>query len=158
MRGIWATISEEEVSTIVLGASSIADVAKKLGLKPIGGNYKTIKRHIERLGLSIDHFTGQGWLKGKTHGFAKKIPLEEILVDGSNYASDKLKKRLLKAGLMVYQCRECGLSEWNGKPISLELEHRNGNSRDNRIENVELLCPNCHSQTTTWRGRNIKGA
>ena len=54
-----------------------------------------------------------------------------------------------------YECSQCGISEWNNKPLTLELEHKNGNNRDNRVENLCLICPNCHSQTDTFRGRNI---
>ena len=80
--------------------------------------------------------------------------LEEILCEDSRFSNEYIKKIALKEELLYYKCYCCGISEWNGKELSLELEHKNGNSQDNRIENLELLCPNCHSQTNTFRGRN----
>ena len=65
-----------------------------------------------------------------------------------------LKKRILRAGLLKNECYICGLKEWLNKPIVLQLDHINGNNKDNRIENLRLLCPNCHSQTSTWCGKN----
>ena len=71
------------------------------------------------------------------------------------YQSSKLKRRLIPRDTRVPGARECGLTQWNGKPIPLELHHINGDSTDNRIENIRILCPNCHAQTPTYRGKNI---
>jgi hypothetical protein len=87
----------------------------------------------------------------------KKLPLEEILIEDSNYDSSKLKKRLIEAGLKEDRCEECGIgNEWNGKPLTLQVHHINGNHRDNRIGNLQILCPNCHSQTENYGSKNIK--
>lgn len=86
------------------------------------------------------------------------IPLEEILVEGSTYQSNKLRLRLLKAGLKEYRCEKCNNTEWNDQPIPLELNHINGDNSDNRLENLELLCPNCHAQTDSYRGKNYGNA
>lgn len=82
--------------------------------------------------------------------------LESLLVEGQPTHSNDLKKKLLDAGLLEYKCRECSISRWNGKPIVLQLDHINGNHDDNRIENLRLLCPNCHSQTETYCSKNRK--
>ena len=150
--------TEEDFIKYVKNSTSIRQVLKKIGLEPKGGNYATAKRRILVLNLDISHFTGQGHLKGKTHNWAKKIPLKEILIENSTYGggSSKLKTKLFKQGILKEQCYNCGLTEWLGKKISLELEHINGNRFDNRIENLIILCPNCHSQTTTYRGRGKK--
>lgn len=85
------------------------------------------------------------------------IPLENLLVVGRKETNRKdLKKRLIKAGLKEDRCEECGLDEWMGIPLSPQVHHRNGEGLDNRLENIQLLCPNCHSQTENWGGRNRK--
>lgn len=86
------------------------------------------------------------------------IPLEKLLVEG-RVATNRtyLKRRLKRAGLLPPGCARCGISEWCGAPLSLELHHINGRKHDNRRDNLELLCPNCHSQTPNWGGRNRQG-
>jgi 5-methylcytosine-specific restriction endonuclease McrA len=84
-----------------------------------------------------------------------KKALEAVLVDGSECQSNKLKRRLIRAGLKDAACEKCGRTLSNGEPIPLELDHINGRANDNRLENLRLLCPNCHAQTPTYRGRNI---
>jgi 5-methylcytosine-specific restriction endonuclease McrA len=81
-------------------------------------------------------------------------PLEEMLRDGTCHGRWNLKRRLIAAGIKANVCEECGLTEWCGRPIALELHHRNGVGRDNRLENLAILCPNCHSQTENFGGRN----
>ena len=93
----------------------------------------------------------------KAGGVNKFIPLSEILVENSTYTNiARLKVRLLREGLLAAKCygEDCGLTEWKGKPISLQLDHINGDKLDHRIENLRLLCPNCHSQTDSFAGKN----
>jgi hypothetical protein len=81
-------------------------------------------------------------------------PMGQLLVAGTYRGRNNLKLRLVKEGLKQERCERCGLAEWQGAPVSMELHHINGDRLDNRLENLELLCPNCHSQTTTYSGRN----
>lgn len=150
--------TDGELVIAVQESKSMASTQRKLGLKPTGGNYKGLYIHIERLGLNTNHWTGQGWNVGEDHrNFTKKQPLEEILVEDSTYTNtSSLKKRLLDSGLLEYRCYNCNLVDWLGQSISLQLEHKNGNNRDNRLINIELLCPNCHAQTDTFAGKNVK--
>lgn len=135
---------------------SIAGVLKALGIVPAGGNYKTVYKYIDFWNIDVSHFTGQLWNKGKHVTCNPPKPLKEILVKHSQYQSYKLAKRLLKEGLKELKCERCKSTSWLGENIPLELHHINGDNMDNRIENLQLLCPNCHALTDNYRGKNIK--
>ena len=151
--------SREEFAEAWLSSSSIAQVAKKLGCNTTGGGYITLKMAARELGLDDSHMIGQGWNVGWKSNPAseRRIPLADILVVNSTYTTIwRLKLRLLREGMLEYRCYVCGLTEWNGRPITLQLDHINGVHSDHRIQNLRLLCPNCHSQTETFAGRNKK--
>lgn len=146
------TWSERELRDAVQIARSFKQVLEKLGLVVTTGNYRQLKKYISEFDLDVSHFQGRGWKRGKV-GLppSNKIPLCEILVQDSSYHTSRLSKRLEKESVLEYTCSECGLSsEWIGKKLVLHLDHINGNSRDHRIENLRYLCPNCHSQTSTY--------
>ena len=152
--------TNEELKEAVKNNLSLAGVLRALNIRAVGGNYKTIKKRIEDLGLDTSHFTGKGWNVGiKYRKIRKNTPLKEILIENSSYVStNSLKKRLLNEKVKEYKCEICGNTEWMGKPIPLELHHINGNNTDNRIENLQILCPNCHATTDTYRGKNLQSA
>lgn len=149
--------TEEELKKAVRESKSIRQVLCRLGLKMAGGNYSQIKKYIKELKINKSHFTGQAWNKGMTGIGNFRIELRDVLVENSDFQSYKLKKRLFSAGIKPQYCEECG---WNEKTadgrLPLELDHINGNSKDNRLENLRVLCPNCHSLKPTHRGRNIR--
>ena len=142
-----------DVKIAVAENKSIAGVLRQLGLRPIGGNYRTINRIISENDIDTSHFTGQGWNVGLAFKPNKAMVDEVVFTENSIYkCSWRLRERYKKATGRT-SCEVCGLSEWMGQPIPLEIHHINGNNTDNRLENLQLLCPNCHSLTSNYRGR-----
>ena len=150
--------TKEDFEKAAKESFSIAGMCRCLNLKPAGGNYKLIHDAIIRYNIDIGHFTGQGWNTNLRFKPFQEKPLIEILVKDSTYQSHKLKRRLILEGVKLHVCESCRLTEWLGKPIPLELHHINGNNSDNRLENLLLLCPNCHALTDSYRGKNKKVA
>ena len=145
--------TKEDVIVAVAKSKSIAGVLRQLNLRPVGGNYKTIHHLIKEYGLDTSHFTGQGWNVGLGFNPKKTLADSEVFVKDSNYrCSWRLRERYRKVTGINY-CEGCLLGEWQGKPIPLEIHHVNGNNTDNRLENLRLLCPNCHALTSNYRGR-----
>jgi hypothetical protein len=147
--------TKEELQTAVRASYSIAQVCRMLHIKAAGGNYTTLKQKFEDWDVDTSHFRGQGWNIGLKFKPNPKMPLAQILVNGSRYQPYKLKRRILAAGLKVHKCESCGFTEWLSNVIPLELHHVNGDKHDNRFENLQLLCPNCHALTDNYRGKNI---
>lgn len=147
--------TDEQFIEIVAANYSIAGVIKALGLVPAGGNYTTVNNKIKELNLDTSHFTGRGWNIGLKFKPKKAKPLSEILVEDSNYQSFKLAQRLLKERIEEHKCERGKRTEWEEVLIPLELHHINGTRTDNRLSNLQLLCPNCHALTDNYRGKNI---
>lgn len=149
--------TDEEFIKAVQANFSIAGVLQTLNLAPAGGSYKLFHARVKKFNLDTSHFTGQGHLKGRKHNWNIKIPLTEILVQNSTYTtSSTLRKRLIKEKVLENVCSRCGISEWQSETLSLHLDHIDGNNTNNEISNLRLLCPNCHSLTATYCGRNKK--
>lgn len=144
----WERFTQQEIKQFVQESISYTQLAEKLGYsKPSssGSISSTIKQMIDELGLDISHFKGQGWNK-----------------DNFNYSRFKNGNRIkssyaLRAivALRGYKCERCGLSEWLGEPIPLEVHHVDGQNLNSELENLILLCPNCHALTNNYRGRNV---
>jgi hypothetical protein len=146
--------TDYEFSLAVKESGSIRQVLQKLNLREAGGNYQCAKDRIKKLNLDTSHFHGMSWNKGKK--LPKRNPIETYLVENRLVQSNNLKKRLINEGLKDHKCECCGITEWNGQPTPIELDHIDGNRYNNTIENLRILCPNCHAQTDTYRGRNKK--
>lgn len=149
-------IAEDELAAALAESRSLAEVCRRLDVRGGGGQGRLVRR-IRRLGLDTSHLLGQGWAQGRVNpGKRPRRPLEEILVEGGAVGqTSTLRRRLIEEGVKEARCESCGRDTWLDGPIPLELDHINGDRRDNRLENLRLLCPNCHALTETYRGRNI---
>jgi hypothetical protein len=151
-RGPKLEWSEDDLRTAVSTSDSVSEVSRRLGYTPNGGVHRMLVARIRRLNLDTSHFTGMGWARGRRlHG--RTTPLSEVLVQGSTHSSSTLRRRLVAEGVLAARCAKCGMSEWRGQPLPLHLDHINGDHTDNRLENLRILCPNCHSITKTWCNR-----
>lgn len=127
-----------------------AEVIESFGMHASNGNYTTLRKYMEKYNLVISTIG-----KRRKERITKTYTDEECFSLNSNIGRSHVKKRILENRLIEYRCISCGLiGEWNGKPISLQLEHINGINDDNRLENLAFICPNCHSQTDTYAGKN----
>lgn len=150
-------VDEQLLRAAAPTALSIADIIRCLGLEPTGSRHRLVKAEIERLGLDVSHMLGQGHLSG-VRSNRRKTP-SQVLTNQPDlkYRADsaKLKRALLELGVPD-QCADCGVrAEWRGRPMSLQVDHVNGDFRDNRRENLRFLCPNCHATTNTYCRKKI---
>ena len=199
------TWNDEQLRAAVAESRNISQTLRALGLRPVGGNYETIRLRIVQLGLDTRHWlrrgrvtasesqlreavansttmsetiTALGWpltsgsrgrlnqmlalyqvdtghfRRGSKGSGLNRVPIQDVL-GRATVQSNWLKRRLIDEGLLFPLCEFCGCDEWMGNPIPLELDHINGDRSDNRLENLRVLCPNCHALTPTYRGRNI---
>ncbi|MFI7504192.1 HNH endonuclease [Streptomyces sp. NPDC049687] len=147
-----ATIPEDELRVLVRSCTSYADVLRGLGLDVNDTNHRRVRRAASRLGLDTSHFKRRSW--GRQERPAPLPTAHRVLVVLPERAGRTNRTRLHQALTEIgvpYECAECGnVGEWRGRPITLQIDHVNGNWRDNRRENLRYLCPNCHALTDTW--------
>jgi hypothetical protein len=141
-------IDKEYFITVCNQSKSMAEASAKLKL-----HFNTFKRIAIKLDCYVPNQSGKGTNKKSI----EKVPLDEIL-NGLHpqFQTYKLKNKLLRNGLFENKCLICGITDWNGKKLNMELDHIDGNKYNHSLLNLRLLCPNCHSQTETFRGKNIK--
>lgn len=138
--------TDEEIIDAAKSSLTMTQAAAKLNI-----HYNTFKKHAERLGCFKPNQAGQGIKKKPSN---EGYLLEDILAGMyPSYQTGKLKHRLLNSGIFEARCDICELSVWMGKPITLELDHIDGDRTNHMLENLRILCPNCHAQTPTWRGK-----
>jgi hypothetical protein len=144
--------TEQKVRDAVASSRSLSEALRKLGLRPAGGNHRTLRKLIARYGISTAHLDPNWALRYERP--RRAMPLTEVLVEGSNYNRGRLKQRLYAEGLKQRRCELCGQDEtWRGHRIALILDHVNGDPADNRLDNLQIVCPNCAATLETHCGR-----
>ena len=148
-------LTDKEFIDLVKSSLNTSEVLFKLGYTTVGNSwgYAQIKQRMQELNLSGKDFRNNTVKSSENHNEAS---YEDLFCQDSKHTRTVLRRYIITNNLIPYKCEICGISEWNNKKLSLELDHINGVNNDNRIENLRFLCPNCHSQTNTYGSKNKK--
>jgi 5-methylcytosine-specific restriction endonuclease McrA len=156
--------TKELMEAVVEDSVTYSDVFRKLnpGKTLHGGSVDWVKKKLNEFEIDVSHFLGRAWLRNRTGIICRTMPkqefIEKYLIIGSEIISDRLKRKLIKYKIKEDVCEICGnMGIWNGERLVLQIDHINGIRNDNRLSNLRILCPNCHSQTRTYAGRKNHG-
>ena len=146
-------LTDEQFRSLIKESTTISEVLFKLGYTVKGNSwaYSLVRRRMSDLNISHEEFKGKSALHIPVE---KEVDPSKLFTENSKHNRSVLRRYIIKNNLIPYRCAICGAIEWQGKTLSLELDHINGVNNDNRLENLRFLCPNCHSQTTTYGSRN----
>lgn len=152
--------TKEWLTELCKDSYSYAEVLKKAGRKQGGGTQATLKKKIKEFNIDISHFTGQKWYDSpnqKNNVISREgYSLEEVFIQNSPVTQKVLRGYIERHNVLEYKCQTCGCDgNWQNGIISLEVDHINGDNKDNRVKNLRYLCPNCHALTDTYRGKNV---
>ncbi len=151
--------TKEILEILTKESSSFSEILRKMNKAVKGGNVNHLKNRINEFNIDISHFRGRGWKKFEKGHIPKNIldkkKFEDLyLKEGSNIITDRLKSYCIRFGCLENKCNKCkNDGNWNGSKLTLQIDHINGIRDDNRIGNLRILCPNCHSQTDTYSGK-----
>ena len=148
--------SKEELQCAIQSSISWRETLLKLGVCRNEKNRVKAKERASGFGFNFSHFLGQAAWKGKKNNSNSKDPIYLLTLNGTKTKSHYLKGRLIRFGYKKHCCEKCNNIHWNGELIPIELHHINGNKNDNRLENLQILCPNCHAQTPNYTAKNKK--
>ena len=138
---------KEEILQWIAENQSKAQIARQLNCKQ-----ETVTRYLQKWGID---YAGNQSGKGQTKTGTRYQNLADYLANSEDVQTNKIRHKLLTEGYKEYKCENCGLTEWMGQPIPLEVHHKDGDKHNNTLENFALLCPNCHALTDSYRGKNI---
>jgi 5-methylcytosine-specific restriction endonuclease McrA len=139
--------SDEEIRIFLSESYSLWEFCKKIGYKNKSSRtYQVIKQNLTDRNICLKDYPHLY----KKLGITSKKSNQDIFHENSVYDRKDLRRKIIKEGILEYKCSVCGISEWMNKSLTLQLDHINGINNDNRIENLRFLCPNCHTQTSTW--------
>lgn len=150
----------EKLSEVAKKTKSASQACRELGLSPYGGSTTRLRKIMTLNNIDISHWTGQLWSKGLTSIEDSRIKSsvknpDELFSKNSSANPGYVKATIIKKGLLPYQCAICNMQPiWNKKELKFQMDHINGNRKDHRLKNLRFLCPNCHSQTDTFCGKN----
>lgn len=152
---LW-NILRSDLEGVCARSNTFAEILRYFGLQEKGAQYKALKERLFWEGIDFEHIKlGWGSARGAKSPRLPKYSLSQMLTDNSKFSNGNVKIRIFKDGLLENKCCVCGcLPLYNGISLTLRLDHINGKPNDNRIENLRILCPNCHSQTDTFCGKN----
>lgn len=150
------TISKDELNDIVINSNTYRDILVSMGFSRTGGNHNRLKERLQQDKIDTSHI--DNYVRKTSANFHfNPLSNDEFFVENSQSGQSAVRNRVIKHGLIEYVCSECGQKDWhNGKPLSLQLDHINGINNDNRLENLRFLCPNCHTQTSTFGSKRRK--
>lgn len=150
-------LTDQEFSDLVKSSLNISEVLFKLGYTTKGNSwgYSQVRQRMTDLNLSGKDFKGKSAVISFNEQ-KKELSYDDLFKENGKHNRNVIRRRIIRDNLLPYKCAICGCKEWQGKTLSLELDHINGINNDNRLENLRFLCPNCHSQTTTYGSRNQK--
>lgn len=140
--------TKEKLESIIERSESWAEVCRKMGIKPSTGAQTHLTKRATEFEISTLHFKGKSHRKGKTF---KKKKAVEYCFNGSKEPSHRLKLKLIRDGLKEEKCEICGIKEWGGESVVLELDHKDSDHYNNEFDNLQILCPNCHALETRKR-------
>lgn len=141
--------TKEELELMISNSNSYSEFIEKIGYSKSGNVYRQTKKFLDRMGIKYE-FSKKTWS-------SKPIEIDKVFTIDSNFNGKSLKRKIIRYELVPYICEKCSNNgRWLDNKLSLHLDHINGNNRDNRLENLRFLCPNCHSQTDTYSGKNLK--
>jgi hypothetical protein len=148
-------ITDEEFAEAVAGSNSMSETLRKLNRYPGGSSHKHYTKRAKELGLNMDHFNLYQFPKGKER---KEYKTSSKILINDQYAKRRTRTYQLRRAMLeenvAYSCSACSLTSWNDKEIVLQIDHINGDWKNNLIDNLRFLCPNCHSQTDTYGIKN----